>query len=574
MNKIYPFKFLDAYSKNDTGMFFGRTEEIDALYQMIFQTNILMIYGASGTGKTSIINCGLASKFQPHDWFALDIRRGNDLNESLAKALADAGGGGHDADEIDFAHLMADEPDIKTATKKLSPLAKSLKAAYLNYFRPVYLIFDQFEELFIIGSKKEQAKFIETVQEILKAEQPVKMIFSIREEYLGYLYDFEKAVPQLMRKKLRVEPMNLDKVRQVIHGVTTFPGSNISIKKGQEQQITEKIFDKIKGGDKTLTIQLPYLQVFLDKLYVVTTNDQTRQQDAEFTIDAIMKLGDIGDVLRDLLEEQAKAVSEKISSAGTPLTTEQIWKILAPFTTLEGTKEPLTMQELCSRLPGINKQLIKDTVEAFVTSRILRFSEDRNVYELAHDTLAGKIAAKRSDEEIALLEVKRLVKNQASMKADARELFTEKQLNFIEQYADKISLDENERKLIAASNEEINKQKIKKKKRNTAIMVALVCIVAIMGFLTIWAFSKSAEAKEQYNVAKQNEALANNRFEDLKKQQAIAKAKHEEAAGDSYMDIQSTDKALQSYQAALDSLKDYPNDPLYSRLSDKIKKCK
>ena len=90
------------------------------------------------------------------------------------------------------------------------------------------------------------------------------MIFSIREEFLGSLHNFEKAVPELLRKKLRVEPMNRDKVQQVIRGVTNNKISNISLKQGEEQAITDAIFDKIKGNDKTLAIQLPYLQVFMD----------------------------------------------------------------------------------------------------------------------------------------------------------------------------------------------------------------------------------------------------------------------------------------------------------------------
>ena len=70
------------------------------------------------------------------------------------------------------------------------------------------LIFDQFEELFILGSNTEQEIFIKTVMDILQSDQPVKLIFSIREEYLGHLFDFERVVPQLLKKKLRIEPMN------------------------------------------------------------------------------------------------------------------------------------------------------------------------------------------------------------------------------------------------------------------------------------------------------------------------------------------------------------------------------
>ena len=83
--KKYPFKFLDAYNQNDTEIFFGRDEEIKVLYEMVFQNSILLVYGASGTGKTSLIQCGLAGKFKSYDWLALTVRRGSDMNASLKK---------------------------------------------------------------------------------------------------------------------------------------------------------------------------------------------------------------------------------------------------------------------------------------------------------------------------------------------------------------------------------------------------------------------------------------------------------------------------------------------------------
>jgi len=264
--KKYPFKFLDAYNKEDTDIFFGRDEEIDLLYEMIFQTSVLLVYGASGTGKTSLIQCGLASRFQSHDWLALMIRRGNNINVSFQKTLTDAGGfsQAEEDDDMDWLEEVMSEKETSTAARKSSTLTRSLKTIYLKSFRPVYLIFDQFEELFILGSNEEQQQFIKAVQEILEVEQPVKMIFSMREEYLGYLNRFERAVPQLLKKKLRVEPMNLDKVSQVIKGATTYKNSNVRLKEGEEDLIAEGIFERIKSKEKTLTIQLPYLQVFLE----------------------------------------------------------------------------------------------------------------------------------------------------------------------------------------------------------------------------------------------------------------------------------------------------------------------
>ena len=60
-----PFKFLDAYDSQDKEIFFGREEEIEQLYKLIFQTNLMLVYGQSGTGKTSLIQCGLANRFKP-----------------------------------------------------------------------------------------------------------------------------------------------------------------------------------------------------------------------------------------------------------------------------------------------------------------------------------------------------------------------------------------------------------------------------------------------------------------------------------------------------------------------------
>ena len=58
-----PFKFLDSYEKSDKEQFFGRNKEIAQLYNALHTSNLMLLYGASGTGKTSLINCGLANEF-------------------------------------------------------------------------------------------------------------------------------------------------------------------------------------------------------------------------------------------------------------------------------------------------------------------------------------------------------------------------------------------------------------------------------------------------------------------------------------------------------------------------------
>ena len=566
--KVYPFKFLDPYEQKDKDLFFGREEEINTLYQMVFQTNILLLYGASGTGKTSLIQCGFANKFKSYDWLDISVRRGGNINNSLERALKDVEGDIEtEADEDKTAGESAS--DLEPATE----LARSFKAIYLNYFRPIYLIFDQFEELYIHGNKEEQQLFIEKILEILKLKQPIKIIFIIRDEYLGHLYDFEKAVPQLLSKKLRLEPMNLEKIIEIIEGISQNERSVVTFKQAEKKGIAQLIFEKVKGKENKLSIQLPYLQVFFDKLYLKITGDEDRQKEAEITKDSINSLNEIEDVLREFLEEQVVRISKELSRQGTTVPTETLWKILSPFATLEGTKESVAIDNLVNNLKDIHPQLINVAVDAFVNGRILR-NTDANQYELAHDSLAKKIAEKRSDDEIALLEVKRLIKGHASLNEETKEMFSEKQLSFIAPMLGKLNLTEVENRLIIESQQTLKQQKEKEKKRLRLIIAGLSIIVVVMVLLTTWALQQSKEAVKSAQAAHKNAELAGRALDDLKKSQIIAKAKELEGYGNDYYAHGESEMALDSYRNALDTLKNYPTDDLYTELKHLISLCR
>ena len=220
--------------------------EVNQLYEMAFQSDILLVYGGSGTGKTSLIQCGLANKFQEYDWLALTIRRGTDINLSLIQTLRQAGGGILDTGESDFDELFNES--LPGAKREESELALYLRKVYLNHFRPIYLIFDQFEELYILGSRSEQETFTSTIQVILALDQPVKIILSIREEYLGHLYDFEKSIPHLLRKKIRraYEPRKGETNHRRIGAMQN---SLVKVSEKDTEVFSELLLEKIKGEE-------------------------------------------------------------------------------------------------------------------------------------------------------------------------------------------------------------------------------------------------------------------------------------------------------------------------------------
>ena len=409
-----PFKFLDAYDSQDKEIFFGREEEIEQLYKLIFQTNLMLVYGQSGTGKTSLIQCGLANRFKPTDWFELFVRRKDNINSSLDREVR--------------RHAQTPVDDKAT-------VAEAIQSLYLDHLRPVYLIFDQFEELFVLGSEEEQKTFIQTIATLLKSDVACKIIIVMREEYIAMLYEFEKAVPSLFNKRFRVEPLSLRNVEQVITGTTAAFG--IALEKGEDtaQQIINSL------GDRRAGVQLSYLQVYLDKLYRAAAKAQNGQSGSEthivFSEELVRQTGALGDVMADFVEEQTAAIQKDMKGRFPAIPDDAVQRILEEFATLEGTKKPMPRKELASRLQAF-ETIIDPCLRAFENSRILRNAE--GVYELAHDTLAGRIADNRSGERKNLLKVQKLIEDGYSAYEQTHTYLNNEELGFTRPYLTQLSL--------------------------------------------------------------------------------------------------------------------------------------
>src|SRR5690606_40820151 len=88
-------KFLDAYQREDVDIFFGRDQEVEELYQKLFAGRLLLLYGLSGTGKTSVGRCGLLNRFDPSDCQELYVSRDQHILVSLKKSIERESGRAH-----------------------------------------------------------------------------------------------------------------------------------------------------------------------------------------------------------------------------------------------------------------------------------------------------------------------------------------------------------------------------------------------------------------------------------------------------------------------------------------------
>jgi hypothetical protein len=349
-------KFLDSYQKDDIDIFFGRDIEASELFDKICKSRINLLYGLSGTGKTSLVSCGLANKFSTSEWLEIMIRRGSDTN-------------------ILHATRQAIQDNAITPLSSQDTLKDALNILYLDHFKPIYLIFDQFEELFIYGHQgtllesgendnttREVVQFIKFIKEILvlsdenfkievvpRAEMPqappITLIIIIREEFFTYLDEFEREIPRFYDSRYRLERMRAATLESVILNIAKQSGIELS------PSNAKKIIENIRDSQSKV-VDLPYLQVYLEKLF--SNSDQDHKTITEKNID---NLGKLGDVLGLFLEEQVAKIAQE-----TNCHSDEIWDILKLFISTENTKQGLSFHTI--EKSNTDEQKIKLDIES------------------------------------------------------------------------------------------------------------------------------------------------------------------------------------------------------------------
>ncbi|BDS09445.1 ATP-binding protein [Aureispira anguillae] len=344
-----PFKFLDSYDKKDKDIFFGRKQETYELYDRIMETNLVLLYGASGTGKTSLINCGLGNEFESTDWHPIFIRRKDNIMEAMREEFQ------------------------RHAVKKIKPttsIIEQVRSLYLDYFKPIYLIFDQFEEIFILGDKEEQKLFFETIYQLLEENLQCKVLISMREEYIAYLSEFEEIIPYLFDNRLRVEKMNSKNLKDVIEG--TAVKFNIKLQNGAKN-ISELIIEKLR--DKNHEIDLANLQVYLDRLYQMDKKRDPDKKGITFDEALIVKTGNLEDVMSLFLDEQLSVLDKELTKKYKDVKKGAPLDILFELVTDNGTKHAIDLEQVKKRLKrskNIAPNVIDYCVQRFKEMRILR----------------------------------------------------------------------------------------------------------------------------------------------------------------------------------------------------------
>jgi Novel STAND NTPase 1/Cep192 domain 4 len=197
-----PYPGPRPFDEDEQDIFFGRDAEIRELVSLVVAHHAVLLYAASGAGKTSLLNAGVIPMLQDHEFEVLpplrigtsvegssDSGKRNVYTAAVLSNLAEA--------------LGQDLPSslVEALAPPGNPPSSTLRG----------LVFDQFEELFTTypESWHQREGFFREIAGLLDKDehQRARIIVAIREDYLADVDSYAHLVPGALRVRLRLEPL-------------------------------------------------------------------------------------------------------------------------------------------------------------------------------------------------------------------------------------------------------------------------------------------------------------------------------------------------------------------------------
>lgn len=345
-----PFRFLEAYEEADAPWFFGRDREASQLLTTLERHPLVVLTGASGAGKTSLVNAGLMPRLRRRGvWRVVRFSPGHDPLGRLARGLAT-----QSDVELPPGQLLS-RPGLAAAA--LRRWARQAQAQVLVYV-------DQFEELFTQGLTPEvrQAFGMALAAAADEPGAPVRVVLSVREDFLSRIAE----VPELQQRArggvMILAPPDRAARLAMLEGPPRRLGYRL------QPGLTDMILDALSED----AAPLPLLQVTMSHLWAA--RDQVGHQLRRADLQA---LGGVDGVLT--------AHAEQIYGALTPPEQARAQRMFKALVTGDGTRRRISIDALMADGDAAGRALI----DQLIAGRLLIARREEGVrwIELAHEHL-------------------------------------------------------------------------------------------------------------------------------------------------------------------------------------------
>jgi hypothetical protein len=189
-----PWPGLTAFTEKQHEFFYGRSQESHELFSCVKRERLTVLFGKSGLGKTSLLQAGLFPQLRDTDYLPVYVRLSYEdgaapFDTQLGVALGSA---------IESAHFaeVALPQQGESVWEYLHRRGGNLINDDGNVVMPV-LIFDQFEECFTLGARKDFSsrlvnEFLPGLAEMIENRTPASLTKKLTEDRdLAKRYDLE-----------------------------------------------------------------------------------------------------------------------------------------------------------------------------------------------------------------------------------------------------------------------------------------------------------------------------------------------------------------------------------------------
>ncbi len=442
-----PFPGLRPFLESEEHLFFGRESQVDKMIDKLARTRFLAVVGTSGSGKSSLVNCGLKPALlrglvakAGTAWRMAQLRPGNDPIRATACGLARQG-----VLFTDFVPKGLSLEDMIQATLRMSRLGivdiyeQALSGGKAN----LLIVVDQFEELFRYGKgqasaasggtgiNQTSAAFVNLLLEAASTpDYPIYVVLTMRSDFLGDCAQFSGLPEAINEAQFLVPRMTREERRAATAGPVAVGRAEIS-----PVLLTQLVNDVGDNPD-----QLSILQHALNRTWSYW---QSHGQKGPLSLAHYEAIG----TMANALDQHAEEAFAELSDGRQQIICQKIFQALTDKgTDVRGIRRPTnvaTLSAVSEATPAELSQIIevfRKPGRSFLMPPVPEPLEPATVVDISHESLMRVWCRLKSwveEEAESAAQYGRLVQNAALRAKGGAGLMTEPELSLTLQWRDK-----------------------------------------------------------------------------------------------------------------------------------------
>lgn len=311
---------LRAYNKNESESFCGREKEVERVLQILQKDKLVTLIGASGSGKSSLINAGLIPRLEKgflaqsgKQWAICKFRPGISPIENLAYALTSEGSITIDgkANTEDYGAYLQTFKDFGSLG-----LVEIFNKSQVNNKKNLLVIIDQLEDLFTFNrffdsneSEQDDLLFNIVARTTKIKDTSIYFALVIQSEYSSNLSQYAKLQEIISKSQYAIPNFSKAGIKEIIEN--NFLKQGLSFSNIAFESIVEAVTTDIE--------LLPNMQFLFQQLI---KNIDSSQENNQVNVQDIEALGGIDKCIMVVFESTYKGLSsiqkdhfEKINKA-------------------------------------------------------------------------------------------------------------------------------------------------------------------------------------------------------------------------------------------------------------------